>query len=40
MKLVTFQSFEALKSLINNGYLICNDKYIDKKKAALFTIGF
>lgn len=33
MKLVTFQSFEALKSLIKNGYLICDDKYIDKKKA-------
>ena len=33
MKLVTFQSMDSLKYLINNGYLICNDKYIDKKKA-------
>lgn len=33
MKLVTFQSMEALKSLINNGVLMCNDKYINKKKS-------
>ena len=32
MKLITFQSFEALKSLIDNKYLVCNEKYIDKKK--------
>ncbi len=32
MRLIIFQSFEALKSLIDNGYLICDDKYIDKKK--------
>jgi len=33
MKLVTFQSFEALKFLINNKILICDEKYINKKKA-------
>ena len=33
MKLVTFQSIDALKSLINKGYLECNEKYIDEKKA-------
>ena len=33
MKLVTFQSMEALKSLINNGVLICDDKFINNKKA-------
>ena len=30
MKLVTFQSMDALKSLIRDGELICNPKYIDK----------
>lgn len=33
MKLITFQSKEALKFLINNGYLICDDKYVDKIKS-------
>lgn len=32
MKLVTFQSMDALRSLINNGYLECNDKYINVDK--------
>lgn len=32
MKLVTFQTFGALKSLINNGELICDETYIDLKK--------
>lgn len=32
MKLVTFQSFDALKYLINNGELICDKKYFDEKK--------
>ena len=35
MKLVTFQRMEVLKELINNGELICNEKYIDIKKAGL-----
>lgn len=30
MKLVTFQSFEALEYLNKFGYLICDDKYIEK----------
>ena len=33
MKLITFQTMEALKSLVNNGELICDEKYIDMKKA-------
>lgn len=33
MKLVTFQSMDALKELINKGYLECNEKFIDLKKA-------
>lgn len=33
MKLVTFQTFDALKSLIKNGELICDEKYINLKKA-------
>ncbi len=33
MKLVTFQSLAALKDLINKGYLECDEKYIDEKKA-------
>lgn len=33
MKLVTFQTFDALKSLINNGELICDEKYIEIEKA-------
>lgn len=32
MKLVTFQSMEALKNLIKNVYLECDDKYINKNK--------
>ena len=34
MKLVTFQSYEALKYLINNGYLECDPKNIDLSKTA------
>ena len=30
MKVITFQSKEALKYLEKNGYLRCEDKYIDK----------
>ncbi len=33
MKLVTFQSFDALKSLINNGELICDEKYVNLEKS-------
>lgn len=33
MKLVTFQSIEALRYLINNGKLICDEKYINLEKA-------
>ena len=33
MKLVTFQSFDALKSLINNEELICNEKYVNLEKS-------
>lgn len=33
MKLITFQSFEALKDLINKGYLETNPNYIDLKKS-------
>lgn len=32
MKLVTFQSYEALKDLINKGYLECDPSKIDLKK--------
>lgn len=32
MKLITFQSMEALKYLINNEELICDDKYMEKEK--------
>ena len=32
LKLVTFQSSDALKDLIHKGYLECNEKYIDLKK--------
>lgn len=32
MKLVTFQTVEALKELINKGYLECNEKYINISK--------
>ena len=33
MRLVTFQTKEALKDLINNGYLECNDELVDVVKA-------
>lgn len=33
MKLVTFQTLDALKELITKGYLECNEKYIDMDKA-------
>ena len=32
MKLITFQTMEALKNIINNGELIFDEKYIDIKK--------
>ena len=32
MKLVTFQSIEALNFLRKNNYLICDEKYINKEK--------
>ena len=32
MKLVTFQSIDALKSLVNKGYLECDEKYINFDK--------
>ncbi len=32
MKLVTYQSIEALKDLLSNGYLECNPKYINQDK--------
>lgn len=32
MKLITFQSKETLEFLNKNGYLICNEKYINKEK--------
>lgn len=32
MKLVTFQSMEALKELVNKGYLEVDEQYIDTKK--------
>lgn len=32
MRLVTFQTMDALKSLIINGNLVCDEKYIDVKK--------
>ena len=35
LKLVTFQSFDALKDLINKGYLECNEEYIDLRKAGV-----
>lgn len=35
MKLVTFQSREALDFLNDNGFLICNEKHIDLKKASV-----
>ena len=33
MKLITFQTSEALKNLIKNGYLECDEEYIDFKKS-------
>ena len=35
MKLVTFQSMEALRTLIEKGYLECDEKYINKEKAGI-----
>ena len=35
MKLVTFQSMDALKSLIEKGYLECDSKYINQDKTGL-----
>jgi hypothetical protein len=32
MKLITFQTMEALKNIISNGELIFDEKYIDIKK--------
>lgn len=32
MQLVTFQSLEALKDLVNKGYLECDEKHIDLRK--------
>ena len=32
MKLVTFQSLDALEFLNKNGYLVCNDNFINKEK--------
>lgn len=32
MKLITFQSLEAVKYLINHGYLICDETYINQEK--------
>ena len=31
-KLVTFQTMEALKKLVNNGYLECEDRYVNTCK--------
>lgn len=33
MKLVSFQSLEALKSLVNKGYLVCDESHINKEKS-------
>lgn len=35
MKLITFQTLEALKDLINKGYLECKEEYIDLRKAGV-----
>ena len=35
MKLISFQSLEALKDLVNKGYLECNEEHIDFKKAGM-----
>lgn len=32
MKLITFQTMDALKDLVNNGYLECKEKYVNDKK--------
>ncbi len=31
--MVTFQTMDALKELINQGYLECNEKFINLKKS-------
>ena len=33
MKLITFQSLNALEFLNKHGYLVCDEKYINKEKA-------
>lgn len=33
MRLVTFQTIDAFKELINKGYLECNEKFINLEKA-------
>ncbi len=33
MRLVTFQSFDALKDLVNKGYLECSEKHVDLNKS-------
>ena len=38
MKVITFQSKEALKYLEKNGYLRCEDKYIDKDRNVINVI--
>ena len=41
MRLVTFQSFDALKDLVNKGYLECNEKFINMKKGRTYlSMGF
>lgn len=35
MKVVTFQTKEALNYLNEHGYLICDDQYVDKKKSSI-----
>lgn len=35
MKLITFQTLEALKDLISKGYLECKEEYIDLRKAGV-----
>ena len=37
MKLVTFQSLDAVKDLFEKGYLECNRSKIDIKKAGVLT---
>lgn len=39
MKVITFQTKSALEYLIKNGYLICENKYVDTKKQVLLITG-